>query len=135
MPRARRLSEYLSVIMFDHENHVNLHPGKTEGSSALCSDHLTVGVNDNAKIMTNIQHCSCQQKLAILSTETQTSVCFDNNISIVGVSAMLHLTDIVGDKLEVLIMLKDPSLEKLHLFCDESRRLNNWVPEISLPRS
>lgn len=28
---------------------------------------------------------------------------------------------------------EDPTLEKLHLFCEESRRLNDWVPEISLP--
>ena len=28
---------------------------------------------------------------------------------------------------------EDPALEKLHLFCGESRRLNDWVPEISLP--
>lgn len=28
---------------------------------------------------------------------------------------------------------EDPALEKLHLFCEESRRLNDWVPEISLP--
>ncbi|XP_077398352.1 growth arrest and DNA-damage-inducible, gamma b, tandem duplicate 1 isoform X1 [Vanacampus margaritifer] len=28
---------------------------------------------------------------------------------------------------------EDPSLEKLHLFCEESRSLNDWVPEISLP--
>lgn len=28
---------------------------------------------------------------------------------------------------------EDPALEKLHLFCEESRHLNDWVPEISLP--
>lgn len=28
---------------------------------------------------------------------------------------------------------EDPALEKLHLFCEESRRLNDWVPEINLP--
>ena len=28
---------------------------------------------------------------------------------------------------------EDPALEKLHLFCEESRSLNDWVPEISLP--
>lgn len=28
---------------------------------------------------------------------------------------------------------EDPALEKLHLFCEESRSLNEWVPEITLP--
>lgn len=28
---------------------------------------------------------------------------------------------------------EDPSLEKLHVFCEESRRLNDWLPEINLP--
>lgn len=28
---------------------------------------------------------------------------------------------------------EDPSLEKLHGFCEESRRLNDWLPEVSLP--
>lgn len=28
---------------------------------------------------------------------------------------------------------EDPALEKLHLFCEESRSYNEWVPEITLP--
>lgn len=29
---------------------------------------------------------------------------------------------------------EDPALEKLHLFCEESRGLNDWVPEITIPK-
>lgn len=28
---------------------------------------------------------------------------------------------------------QDPALDKLHLFCEESRRLNDWLPEVILP--
>lgn len=28
---------------------------------------------------------------------------------------------------------KDPALEKLSLFCEESRSVNDWVPSITLP--
>ena len=28
---------------------------------------------------------------------------------------------------------KDPALEKLSLFCEESRNVNDWVPSITLP--
>lgn len=28
---------------------------------------------------------------------------------------------------------KDPALEKLNLFCEESRNINDWVPAITLP--
>ncbi|KAB0396471.1 hypothetical protein E2I00_005205, partial [Balaenoptera physalus] len=28
---------------------------------------------------------------------------------------------------------KDPALEKLSLFCEESRSVNDWVPNITLP--
>lgn len=124
----------------------------------------------------------CDIALQIHFTLIQ-SFCFDNDISIVRVSDMQRLAEIVGDKagqLEdahcVLITVcraplsrlyyhlrslcvvlfgqkhvtnvsslflceqnpaegswEDPALEKLHLFCEESRRLNDWVPEISLP--
>ncbi|XP_077478885.1 growth arrest and DNA damage-inducible protein GADD45 gamma-like isoform X2 [Stigmatopora argus] len=73
------------------------------------------------------------------------SFCFDNDISIVRVSDKHRLAEIVTDESKqledahcVLITSpaegawEDPSLEKLHLFCEESRRMNDWVPEISL---
>eukprot|EP00064_Thunnus_orientalis_P025251 superscaffoldBa00012284_g25597 len=91
--------------------------------TAKDNDSLTVGVYECAK-----------------------SFCFDNDISIVRVSDMQRLAEIVGDKAEQLedahcVLItnpaegswEDPALEKLHLFCEESRRLNDWVPEISLP--
>lgn len=28
---------------------------------------------------------------------------------------------------------KDPALEKLNFFCEESRNVNDWVPTITLP--
>ncbi|KAF7217679.1 growth arrest and DNA damage-inducible protein GADD45 gamma-like [Nothobranchius furzeri] len=87
----------------------------------------------------------CDIALQIHFTLIQ-SFCFDNDISIVRVSDMQRLADIVGDKAEQLedvhcVLItnpadgswEDPALEKLHLFCEESRRLNDWLPEISLP--
>uniref|UniRef100_A0A8D3EDX6 Ribosomal protein L7Ae/L30e/S12e/Gadd45 domain-containing protein n=1 Tax=Scophthalmus maximus TaxID=52904 RepID=A0A8D3EDX6_SCOMX len=86
----------------------------------------------------------CDIALQIHFTLIQ-SFCFDNDISIVRVSDVQRLAQIVGDdkQLEdahcVLITnpadgsWEDPALEKLHLFCEESRRLNDWVPEVSLP--
>uniref|UniRef100_A0A3Q3WF49 Ribosomal protein eL8/eL30/eS12/Gadd45 domain-containing protein n=1 Tax=Mola mola TaxID=94237 RepID=A0A3Q3WF49_MOLML len=125
----------------------------------LCAQseaRLTVGVYESAKIMTDdpdsVSFCvlatdeefECDIALQIHFTLIQ-SFCFDNDISIVRVSDMQRLAGIVGDKAEqledahcVLITVpngswEDPALEKLHLFCEESRRLNDWVPEISLP--
>ncbi|XP_034048718.1 growth arrest and DNA-damage-inducible, gamma b, tandem duplicate 1 [Thalassophryne amazonica] len=125
--------------------------------SAKDNDCLTVGVYECAKVMNldpdSVSFCvlamdeefECDIALQIHFTLIQ-SFCFDNDISIVRVSDMQRLVEIVGDKavqLEdahcVLITnpsdgsWEDPALEKLHLFCEESRRLNDWVPEISLP--
>ncbi|XP_061554659.1 growth arrest and DNA damage-inducible protein GADD45 gamma-like [Phycodurus eques] len=135
-------------------------PGKSLKEALLCAhseDRLTVGVYESAKIMTDdpdsASFCvlavdedfECDIALQIHFTLIQ-SFCFDNDISIVRVSDMQRLAEIVADKSEhledahcVLITnpadgaWEDPSLEKLHLFCEESRRLNDWVPEISLP--
>ncbi|KAI3361634.1 hypothetical protein L3Q82_002004 [Scortum barcoo] len=87
----------------------------------------------------------CDVALQIHFTLIQ-SFCFDNDISIVRMSDMQRLAEIVGDKADQLedahcVLItnpaegswEDPALEKLHLFCEESRRLNDWVPEISLP--
>uniref|UniRef100_A0A3P8WNR8 Growth arrest and DNA damage inducible gamma n=1 Tax=Cynoglossus semilaevis TaxID=244447 RepID=A0A3P8WNR8_CYNSE len=63
------------------------------------------------------------------------------------VSDTQRLAEIVGgDKVEQLedahcVLItnpadgswEDPALEKLHLFCEESRHLNDWLPEINLP--
>ncbi|KAL4005046.1 growth arrest and DNA-damage-inducible, gamma b, tandem duplicate 1 [Oreochromis aureus] len=125
--------------------------------TAKDNDSLTVGVYECAKVMNldpdSVSFCvlamdeefECDIALQIHFTLIQ-SFCFDNDISIVRVSDMQRLVEIVGDKAEqfedahcVLITnpadgsWEDPALEKLHLFCEESRRLNDWVPEISLP--
>ncbi|XP_074547024.1 growth arrest and DNA damage-inducible protein GADD45 gamma-like [Halichoeres trimaculatus] len=125
--------------------------------SAKDNDALTVGVYECAKVMNldpdSVSFCvlavdeefECDIALQIHFTLIQ-SFCFDNDISIVRVSDMQRLAEIVGDKSEQLedahcVLItnpsdrswEDPSLEKLHLFCEESRRLNDWVPEISLP--
>ncbi|XP_023281362.1 growth arrest and DNA damage-inducible protein GADD45 gamma-like [Seriola lalandi dorsalis] len=125
--------------------------------SAKDNDSLTVGVYESAKVMNvdpdSVSFCvlatdeefECDIALQIHFTLIQ-SFCFDNDISIVRVSDMQRLAEIVGDKAEQLedahcVLItnpadgswEDPALEKLHLFCEESRRLNDWVPEISLP--
>ncbi|XP_022058793.1 growth arrest and DNA-damage-inducible, gamma b, tandem duplicate 1 [Acanthochromis polyacanthus] len=125
--------------------------------AAKDNDSLTVGVYECAKVMNldpdSVSFCvlamdeefECDIALQIHFTLIQ-SFCFDNDISIVRVSDMQRLAEIVGDKAEQLedahcVLItnpaegswEDPALEKLHLFCEESRRLNDWVPEISLP--
>uniref|UniRef100_A0A3B5QI27 Growth arrest and DNA-damage-inducible, gamma b, tandem duplicate 1 n=1 Tax=Xiphophorus maculatus TaxID=8083 RepID=A0A3B5QI27_XIPMA len=122
--------------------------------SAKDNQSLTVGVYECAKVM-NLDPDSVS--FCVLATDEQfewdvalqihftliQSFCFDNDISIVRVSDTQRLAAIVGDEQEdahcVLITnpadgsWEDTALEKLHLFCEESRRLNDWVPEISLP--
>ncbi|XP_065143842.1 growth arrest and DNA-damage-inducible, gamma b, tandem duplicate 1 [Paramisgurnus dabryanus] len=118
---------------------------------------LTVGVYESAKVMNvdpdSVSFCvlaidedfECDIALQIHFTLIQ-AFCFDNDISIVRVNDMQRLAEIVGDKSGefedahcVLITnpadgsWEDPALEKLHLFCEESRSYNDWVPEITLP--
>uniref|UniRef100_A0A3Q2YX10 Growth arrest and DNA-damage-inducible, gamma b, tandem duplicate 1 n=2 Tax=Hippocampus comes TaxID=109280 RepID=A0A3Q2YX10_HIPCM len=125
--------------------------------TAMDNDALTVGVYECAKVMNldpdSVSFCvlavdegfECDIALQIHFTLIQ-SFCFDNDISIVRVSDLQRLAEIVADKPEQLedahcVLItnpadgawEDPSLEKLHLFCEESRRLNDWVPEVSLP--
>nr|XP_057920656.1 growth arrest and DNA-damage-inducible, gamma b, tandem duplicate 1 [Doryrhamphus excisus] len=125
--------------------------------AAKDNDSLTVGVYECAKVMNldpdSVSFCvlatdeefECDIALQIHFTLIQ-SFCFDNDISIVRVSDTQRLAEIVaGESVQledahcVLITnpsdgsWEDPALEKLHLFCEESRRLNDWVPEISLP--
>ncbi|TWW66780.1 growth arrest and DNA damage-inducible protein GADD45 gamma-like isoform X2 [Takifugu flavidus] len=135
-------------------------PGQCLQEALLCAQsetRLTAGVYESAKLMTedpdSVSFCvlamdeefECDIALQIHFTLIQ-SFCFDNDISIVRVSDMQRLAEIVGNKADqledahcVLITSpaegswEDPSLEKLHLFCEESRRLNDWLPEINLP--
>ncbi|CDQ64139.1 unnamed protein product [Oncorhynchus mykiss] len=124
--------------------------------SAQCEDRLTVGVYESAKIMNDdpdsVSLCvlatdeewECDIALQIHFTLIQ-SFCFDNDISIVRVNDMQRLAEIVGDKTGQLEdahcclitnpadgSWEDAALEKLHLFCEESHSLNDWVPEITL---
>ncbi|XP_064164546.1 growth arrest and DNA-damage-inducible, gamma b, tandem duplicate 1 isoform X1 [Anguilla rostrata] len=126
--------------------------------SAKMNECLTIGVYESAKVMNvdpdSVAFCvlatdeefECDIALQIHFTLIQ-AFCFDNDISIVRVNDMQRLSNIVGEKsveLEdahcVLITQnpaegswQDPALDKLHLFCEESRSLNEWVPEITLP--
>ncbi|XP_062867557.1 growth arrest and DNA damage-inducible protein GADD45 gamma-like [Trichomycterus rosablanca] len=117
---------------------------------------VTVGVYECAKIMNedpdSVSFCvlamdeefECDIALQIHFTLIQ-AFCFDNDISIVRVNDVQRLAEIVGAKSEdedchcLLITTpadgswEDPSLEKLHMFCEESRRSNDWLPEIILP--
>ncbi|XP_074473748.1 growth arrest and DNA damage-inducible protein GADD45 gamma-like [Sebastes fasciatus] len=133
-------------------------PGKSLKEALLCAqseERLTIGVYESAKIMTDdpdsvsfcvlaVDEFKCDIALQIHFTLIQ-SFCFDNDISIVRVNDMQRLAEIVGDKAEQLedahcVLItnpsegswEDPALAKLHLFCEESRSLNDWVPEIKL---
>uniref|UniRef100_A0A4W4ENN1 Ribosomal protein eL8/eL30/eS12/Gadd45 domain-containing protein n=1 Tax=Electrophorus electricus TaxID=8005 RepID=A0A4W4ENN1_ELEEL len=125
-----------------------LHSAKTES-------RVTVGVYECAKIMNDdpdsVSFCvlatddfDCDIALQIHFTLIQ-AFCFENDISIVRVNDIKTLAEIVGEKGQsedfhcVLITnssdgsWEDPALEKLHMFCEESRSYNEWVPEITLP--
>ncbi|XP_075993060.1 growth arrest and DNA damage-inducible protein GADD45 gamma-like [Genypterus blacodes] len=125
--------------------------------TAKDNDCLTVGVYESAKVMNldpdSVSLCvlavdeefGCDVALQIHFTLIQ-SFCFDNDISIVRVSDMQRLAELAGDKAEQLedahcVLITNPAegswvdaaLEKLQLFCEESRRVSDWLPEISLP--
>lgn len=127
--------------------------------SAKDNDCLTVGVYESAKVMTTIDPDDVSFCVLAINEDFQVDIalqihftliqsfCFDNDISIVRVSDVQRLTDIVsGDKQQPLedahcVLITnpaegswvDPAMEKLQRFCEESRALNDWVPEISLP--
>ncbi|XP_075993075.1 growth arrest and DNA damage-inducible protein GADD45 gamma-like [Genypterus blacodes] len=126
-------------------------------SCARSEQRLTVGVYESAKALTedpdSVSLCvlavdeefGCDVALQIHFTLIQ-SFCFDNDISIVRVSDMQRLAELAGDKAEQLedahcVLITNPAegswvdaaLEKLQLFCEESRRVSDWLPEISLP--
>ncbi|XP_036434028.1 growth arrest and DNA-damage-inducible, gamma a [Colossoma macropomum] len=126
--------------------------------SAKKNDCLTVGVYESAKVMNvdpdSVAFCvlatdeeyECDIALQIHFTLIQ-AFCFDNDINIVRVSDIDRLADIVGsdetgepkDAHCILVTnpdlesWKDPSLEKLSLFCEERRGAYEWVPAITLP--
>ncbi|XP_019739047.1 growth arrest and DNA damage-inducible protein GADD45 gamma-like [Hippocampus comes] len=91
-------------------------PGKSLKEALLCAQseaRLTVGVYESAKIMTDdpdsVSFCvlavdegfECDIALQIHFTLIQ-SFCFDNDISIVRVSDLQRLAEIVADKPEQL---------------------------------
>ncbi|XP_028661805.1 growth arrest and DNA damage-inducible protein GADD45 gamma-like [Erpetoichthys calabaricus] len=127
--------------------------------SAISQGCLTAGVYESAKVMNvdpdSVAFCvlvtdeeyECDIALQIHFTLIQ-SFCFDNDIDIVRVNDLQRLTEIMGkgkdfEEIEDLHCLlitnpgdeswKDPALEKLKLFCDKSRMINDWLPAITLP--
>ncbi|KAK4815573.1 hypothetical protein QYF61_004090 [Mycteria americana] len=120
---------------------------------------LTAGVYESAKLMNvdpdNVAFCVLATDeedegdiaLQIHFTLIQ-AFCCENDIDIVRVNDVAKLAAIVGPSEEsgeprdlhcILITnpnedgWKDPALEKLNSFCEESRNINDWVPTITLP--
>lgn len=120
---------------------------------------LTAGVYESAKVLNvdpdNVTFCVLAADeedegdiaLQIHFTLIQ-AFCCENDIDIVRVGDVQRLAAIVGADEEggapgdlhcILISnpnedtWKDPALEKLSLFCEESRSFNDWVPSITLP--
>ncbi|KAK2503054.1 hypothetical protein MC885_016591 [Smutsia gigantea] len=120
---------------------------------------LTAGVYESAKVLNvdpdNVTFCVLAADeddegdiaLQIHFTLIQ-AFCCENDIDIVRVGDVQRLAAIVGAGDEtgapgdlhcILISnpnedaWKDPALEKLSLFCEESRSVNDWVPSITLP--
>lgn len=127
--------------------------------SAQRQECLTVGVYESAKLMNvdpdNVTFCILAADefdegdiaLQIHFTLIQ-AFCCENDINIVRLNDTEKLAEILGSNDEsgepkdlhcILITnpsedaWKDPALEKLGLFCEESRYLNDWVPTITLP--
>ncbi|XP_047902089.1 growth arrest and DNA damage-inducible protein GADD45 gamma [Anser cygnoides] len=120
---------------------------------------LTAGVYESAKLMNvdpdNVAFCVLAADeedegdiaLQIHFTLIQ-AFCCENDIDIVRVNDVTKLAAVVGASEEdgeprdfhcILITnpnedgWKDPALEKLKFFCEESRNVNEWVPTITLP--
>ncbi|XP_053556564.1 growth arrest and DNA damage-inducible protein GADD45 gamma [Bombina bombina] len=127
--------------------------------SAQRQECLTVGVYESAKVMNvdpdNVTFCILAADeydegdiaLQIHFTLIQ-AFCCENDINIVRLNDTEKLAQILGSTEEsgetkdlhcILITnpnqdaWKDPALEKLGLFCEESRNVNDWVPVITLP--
>ncbi|XP_061756236.1 growth arrest and DNA-damage-inducible, gamma a [Nerophis ophidion] len=126
--------------------------------AAKKQDYLTVGVYESAKVMnvdpdsvafcvlaTDHEH-ACDIALQIHFTLIQ-AFCFDNDINVVRVNDIERLAALVGadeggepkDAHCILVTSpsatpwKDPALDKLSLFCEQSRSVCDWVPTITLP--
>ncbi|KAJ8380815.1 hypothetical protein SKAU_G00015930 [Synaphobranchus kaupii] len=126
--------------------------------SAKKQDCLTVGVYESAKVMNvdpdSVAFCvlatddqyECDIALQIHFTLIQ-AFCFDNDINVVRVNDIERLADILGaedsgepkDAHCILVTSSDDdsckgsALEKLSVFCEESRSVYEWVPTITLP--
>ncbi|KAJ8285384.1 hypothetical protein GJAV_G00026190 [Gymnothorax javanicus] len=126
--------------------------------SAKKQDCLTVGVYESAKVMNvdpdSVAFCvlatdeeyECDIALQIHFTLIQ-AFCFDNDINVVRVNDIERLADILGKDdsgepkdahcLLVTSSEEEPgkgsALEKLSVFCEESRSVYDWVPAITLP--
>ncbi|NXO59853.1 growth arrest and DNA damage-inducible protein GADD45 gamma isoform X2 [Grus americana] len=120
---------------------------------------LTAGVYESAKLMNvdpdNVAFCVLATDeedegdiaLQIHFTLIQ-AFCCENDIDIVRVTDVAKLAAIVGPNeesgeprdLHCIVITnpsedgwKDPALETLNSFCEESRNVNDWVPTITLP--
>ncbi|XP_068422821.1 growth arrest and DNA-damage-inducible, gamma a [Clinocottus analis] len=126
--------------------------------AAKKQEYLTVGVYESAKVMNvdpdSVAFCvlatdeeyECDIALQIHFTLIQ-AFCFDNDINVVRVNDIERLADLVsagepGEPKDAHCILvtspsanpwKDPALDKLSLFCEESRSVYDWVPTITLP--
>uniref|UniRef100_A0A8C8VJD8 Growth arrest and DNA damage-inducible protein GADD45 gamma n=1 Tax=Pelusios castaneus TaxID=367368 RepID=A0A8C8VJD8_9SAUR len=120
---------------------------------------LTAGVYESAKLMNvdpdKVAFCvlaAAEEDEGDIALQIHFTLiqafCCDNDIDIVRLHDIPKLADIVGPSEEsgeprdlhcILITnpnedtWKDPALEKLNLFCEESRNVNDWVPTITLP--
>ncbi|NP_001083928.1 growth arrest and DNA damage inducible gamma L homeolog [Xenopus laevis] len=127
--------------------------------SAQRQECLTVGVYESAKVMNvdpdSVTFCILAADeydegdiaLQIHFTLIQ-AFCCENDIDIVRlndtekVAQILGLTDESAEPKDLHCILitnpnedawKDPALEKLAIFCEESRKVYDWVPTITLP--
>ncbi|XP_061116325.1 growth arrest and DNA-damage-inducible, gamma a [Conger conger] len=126
--------------------------------SAKKQDCLTVGVYESAKVMNvdpdSVAFCvlatdeeyECDIALQIHFTLIQ-AFCFENDINVVRVNDIERLADILGkeesgepkDAHCILVTSSDEdswkgsALDKLSVFCEESRSVYDWVPAITLP--
>ncbi|KTG22656.1 hypothetical protein cypCar_00025002 [Cyprinus carpio] len=97
-------------------------------------------------VLATDEEYECDIALQIHFTLIQ-AFCFDNDINIVRVNDIERLANIVGSNQDeepkdvhcILVTspsadsLKDSALERLGLFCEESRNVYEWVPTITLP--
>ncbi|XP_044302704.1 growth arrest and DNA damage-inducible protein GADD45 gamma [Varanus komodoensis] len=120
---------------------------------------LTAGVYESAKLM-NVDPDTVAFCVLAADEEDEGDIalqihftliqafCCENDIDIVRINDIQKLAAIVGAGEEageprdlhcILITnpsedaWKDPALDKLNLFCEESRNINEWVPNITLP--